>query len=147
MGKQKTAGTGSFISELFQTGFYKASQGRVARQATLTSIVVIVALGGWSWVNNFVSYGAGVQYAVPGAIVLIGFWLAFRLVNYPPFADFLIAVGAEMNKVSWPSKPELVRASIVVIFVIFALAALLFVYDLGWLKLFQALGVVYVEGK
>jgi preprotein translocase subunit SecE len=39
-----------------------------------------------------------------------------------------------MNKVSWPSRHELFRASVVVILVIFFLAALLFGYDvlLAW---------------
>jgi len=40
--------------------------------------------------------------------------------------DFLIAVEAEMNKVSWPSRAELVRSAAVVIFVIFLLATVLF---------------------
>ena len=40
----------------------------------------------------------------------------------PGFADFLIAVEAEMNKVSWPSRGELFRASIVVLVMIFVLA-------------------------
>ena len=35
-----------------------------------------------------------------------------------------------MNKVSWPSRGELFRASVVVIVVIFFLAAILFAYDL-----------------
>jgi preprotein translocase subunit SecE len=35
-----------------------------------------------------------------------------------------------MNKVSWPSRVELFRASMVVMVVIFFLAALLFMYDL-----------------
>ena len=39
----------------------------------------------------------------------------FRLVNLPKFADFLIAVEAEMNKVSWPTRTELFRSSVVVI--------------------------------
>jgi preprotein translocase subunit SecE len=47
----------------------------------------------------------------------------------PTFADFLISVEGEMNKVSWPSRSELFRASLVVILVIFFLAALLFGYD------------------
>jgi preprotein translocase subunit SecE len=47
----------------------------------------------------------------------------------PTFADFLISVEGEMNKVSWPSRSELFRASLVVILVIFFLAALLFAYD------------------
>jgi preprotein translocase subunit SecE len=51
------------------------------------------------------------------------------VVNIPSFADFLISVEGEMNKVSWPSRGELFRASVVVILVIFFLAFLLFAYD------------------
>ncbi len=61
--------------------------------------------------------------------MLLGAWAAFRVVNIPAFADFLISVEGEMNKVSWPSRGELFRASVVVILVIFFLAALLFLYD------------------
>ena len=42
-------------------------------------------------------------------------WLIFRLVQYPPFVDFLIATEAEMNKVSWTSRAELNRATAVVL--------------------------------
>ena len=49
-------------------------------------------------------------------------WICYRLVNFPGFADFLIAVEAEMNKVSWPTRTELFRASMVVLFLIFSLA-------------------------
>jgi preprotein translocase subunit SecE len=59
----------------------------------------------------------------------IGVWASFRVVNIPAFADFLISVEGEMNKVSWPSRGELFRASVVVILVIFFLAFLLFAYD------------------
>ena len=34
------------------------------------------------------------------------------VVNLPVFADFLIAVEAEMNKVSWPTRGELFRGSV-----------------------------------
>jgi preprotein translocase subunit SecE len=63
------------------------------------------------------------------------------VVNWPRFADFLIAVEAEMNKVTWPSKDELVRASIVVMFTIFFLAMALFVFDIVWQAFFNAIGV------
>jgi preprotein translocase subunit SecE len=59
----------------------------------------------------------------------LGGWAAFRIVNIPRFADFLISVEAEMNKVSWPNRNELWRASVVVIVVIFLLTAILFGYD------------------
>jgi preprotein translocase subunit SecE len=60
-------------------------------------------------------------------------------VNFPRFADFLIAVEAEMNKVSWPTRGELVRSSLVVLFTIFALAAVLFGFDAVWNAIFRDL--------
>jgi preprotein translocase subunit SecE len=69
---------------------------------------------------------------VPLIVLVGGLWASFRVVQMPNFADFLISVEAEMNKVSWPSRSELVRASMVVILMIFILAAVLFCYDLAW---------------
>ena len=57
------------------------------------------------------------------ALGAVGIWFGYRIVNYSVFADFLIAVEAEMNKVSWPTRRELWNASVVVMFVIFAMAA------------------------
>ena len=68
----------------------------------------------------------------PILIALFGSWLGYRLVNLPRFADFLIAVEAEMSKVSWPSRGELFRSSLVVICVIIILAVSLFSFDLIW---------------
>lgn len=81
-------------------------------------------------------------YIVGGVIVLLGIWLAFRIVNMPRVAEFLIAVEAEMVKVSWPSKREVYVTTIVVITVMLILAVLLAVYDLTWRYLFQAIGVL-----
>jgi preprotein translocase subunit SecE len=77
-------------------------------------------------------------------LVLLGLWVAFRIVNVPRFADFLISVEAEMNKVSWPSKTELWRATAVVIFVIFALSFILFMFDAIWSFLFKLLQIRYL---
>ena len=70
-------------------------------------------------------------------------WASYRVVNVPAFADFLIAVEAEMNKVSWPTRGELFRASMVVLILIFALAFVLAGFDMFWkVLLFRlALGV------
>ena len=62
-------------------------------------------------------------------LAVVGVWAAFRSVNWPAFADFLIAVEAEMNKVSWPLRGELFRSSAVVIFTIFAIGIVLFGFD------------------
>ncbi len=87
-------------------------------------------------------FGIAVQFGVPAALLVSGLWCVYRLVNVPAFADFLIAVEAEMNKVSWPTRPELVRASIVVLITIFSLATILYSYDAFWRSLFQWTGII-----
>lgn len=119
------------VRELFSLGLYKRSQGRIARQATFAALALIVVLGAWSFSSYFSGQDNVLRYYIPLAMVAIGLWASFRVVQIPAFADFLISVEGEMNKVSWPSRGELFRASVVVILVIFFLAALLFGYD--WL--------------
>lgn len=144
MAKTKAAEGGSLIQEMFQAGLYKRAQGRVARQVTFAAVAIAVALGSWSlmqWLSVWLPSGwDSLQYAIPGALLVLGCWIAYRIVNYPQFADFLIAVEAEMAKVSWPSRAELIRSSIVVIVVIFVLAAVLFSYDVVWNWIFTKLG-------
>ena len=78
-----------------------------------------------------------------GILLIVGLWLGFRIVNLPTFADFLIAVEAEMNKVSWPSRTELIRASMVVIVLMFGLTIVLFTYDITLTLFLHTIGVVY----
>ncbi len=119
------------MQEFFQLGVYKKSQGRIARQVTCAVVWAAAAILAW---RIWITLGAGShwRYLICGVTLLVGLWIGYRLVNIPQFADFLIAVEAEMNKVSWPSRDELIRSSVVVIFVIFLLAAVLFGYDLVW---------------
>ena len=74
----------------------------------------------------------GWNIGIPLGVMVLGLWFSFRIVHLPRFADFLIAVEAEMNKVSWPSTTELIKSSLVVIIVIFLLTGILFGYDLLW---------------
>ena len=115
------------IAGMFNASRYKRSQGRVARQLTLAAMAAMVAVGAWQL--NSVGGTYVQQYVTPWVGLAMGWWASFRMVNLPKFADFLISVEAEMNKVSWPDRSELWRASLVVIIVIFFLAALLFTYD------------------
>ena len=85
------------------------------------------------------------QFFVPALLVVAGGWLIFRLVNLPSFADFLIAVEAEMNKVSWPMRGELFRSSLVVILLILFLGLVLFGYDVFWRSLLNLLQIVDVS--
>lgn len=115
------------IAGMFNASRYKRSQGKVARQLTFAAMALAVAAGAWKL--NARSVDDVGRYVIPMVVLALGWWAGFRLVNLPRFADFLISVEAEMNKVSWPSRAELWRASVVVIVVIFFLATTLFVYD------------------
>lgn len=151
MNKEKTmTASSSFLHDLFQIGVYKRSQGRIVRQATFAALFLVVLLGAWRVstlfdTNRDASWYlfSSIEYIVPAIILFAGLWLSYRVVNYPPFADFLISVEAEMNKVSWPSKTELIRNSMVVIFLMFFLAFLLYGFDLAWQILFTSIGVLY----
>jgi preprotein translocase subunit SecE len=120
---------GAYLQELVSFRLYKRNQGRIARQATFGALALIIALGGWSLSTYYSDQNNVWRYYVPLALVAVGIWASFRVVQMPAFADFLISVEGEMNKVSWPSRSELFRASLVVILVIFFLAGLLFGYD------------------
>lgn len=135
------------IAGIFTASRYKRNQGKVARQATFFAILAVFAVGAWTMsdgaTREFGEYFVPPQmrdainpeivakYVLPAAIVALGAWVAFRIVNIPRFAEFLISVENEMGKVSWPSRQELFRASMVVIVVIFLLTAILLGYDLA----------------
>ncbi len=130
----------AIFQELIRAGLYKRSQGRITRQATFASLAIVIALGMLRLMQTLeASYPQYPQlrFILPGVLFAIGCWVSYRLVNYPSFADFLIAVEAEMNKVSWPTRNELIRSSLVVLIVIFVLAAVLFLFDAFWSFVFR----------
>jgi len=146
---------GAFFQELLNVGIYKRSQGRITRQVTFGAMALIFAIGFYrmfqilllrntndSWQVTKSLMETGMAYWLPGILVLICWWISYRLVNMPNFADFLIAVEAELNKVSWPTRTELVRSSIVVLVCLLLLAGVIFGFDLIWKAIFTWIGVL-----
>lgn len=133
----------SWMSTFFRTGLYKKTQGRIARQITFFALAIVFIIAAWRMTleTSIAGMFTGAEFAFGGVVLVLGLWCSFRLVNMPRFADFLIAVEAEMNKVSWPTRQELIRSSIVVIFIIFFMAALLYGFDLIWEQLFRILKI------
>lgn len=134
------------MQELFASGLYKRNQGKMVRQITAVVIFAVAGVSAWRAHDLFIAPQLGdsnrlIGYLIALALAAVGCWIGYRLVNWPRFADFLISVEAELNKVSWPTQRELVRASIVVIFTILFLSAILFAYDALWKFLFGALGI------
>ncbi len=148
--KNSVMTTRPLMQELFASGLYKRNQGRMVRQITCLTIWVVVTVAAWRfhdlflsrWLNKWLETDSlALSYILATGLGAVGIWFGYRLVNWPKFADFLISVEAELNKVSWPTKRELVRAALVVIFTILFMSAILFMYDALWKFVFGALGI------
>lgn len=142
----------------FQTGAYKPTQGRLIRRLTMLSVLALIAAGfihywpsiqrgmtgEWSWNLPFDRY---IPIHMPGltisTIVALGtLWLVYRAVNTPRFADFLIATSAEMQKVSWSTRAQIIRDTTVVLVVTALLSAYLLLMDLFWVVVLRFFGVL-----
>ncbi len=145
----------------FHLNSFKATQGLKLRRYTLVGILIVGWTGAWSLYDNR-TFGIGDQtitvpfyekaiailsskeYTIPFLIALVTAWFAWRLVNVPQFADFLIATEAEMNKVSWSTRKKLVQDTIVVLVTVVLLTTFLLLVDLfwGWLLSREFVGVL-----
>jgi preprotein translocase SecE subunit len=145
----------------FHTFNYKRTQGVRARRYTMIGLLIVGMTGVWS-AYQAQTFGAGpwtlrmpfelptitpltdLEYAVPLLLAVAVFWLAWRAVNMPTFADFLVATEAEMNKVSWSSRRRLFQDTIVVLVTCALLTVFLLVVDLfwGWLLSQRFIGVL-----
>ena len=137
----------SFLSEIFAAGLYKKTQGRVVRQVTAAVIALLAVAAAYrlySYLTTAYDRSPEESLIYAAITAVVGLWLAFRVVNWPRFADFLINVEIEMSKVSWASWDYLVRATIVVVTVMFLIGAMLFVYDLMWKTIFEAINFIEV---
>jgi preprotein translocase subunit SecE len=136
--------SGFWVSFLSPT-IYKRTQGKRVRQTTAGLIIVWTLYGCYTLANGpLMDYSREVRLAIPAAVGLILSWMAYRAVNFPQFADFLIAVEVEMKKISWPSLQRCFRAGAVVIVTMFFMAAMLFLYDQLWMRFFVWIGVLKI---
>ena len=137
------------FSELFQELIsakrYKIALGRYVRYMTMFAIWIIFFTGAYKFYTTIDFYFFAhlqIRALCALAIALFGLWLGFRLIHYARFADFLISVEAEMMKVSWPSNSEVYTSTIVVLVMFAILAVIILMYDLIWVTLFRAIGVM-----
>lgn len=132
-----------FWPSMLAAGLYKKNQGRLTRQLTAGAILVAVVLGAWAMTQTVLAdVQPQARMGIAGGVLLLGAWFAYRIVNYPVFADFLIDVEGELAKVSWPSRDELKRATVVVLVTMFLLSFVLFAYDLTWQWALRTIGIL-----
>jgi preprotein translocase subunit SecE len=152
--KPGKAGTGArrpgvfaqFLANLVHTGLYKPMQGRHARLYTGLGLGLIVLAGAYQVSQASLEYAPLLRFGLPVAFAAILGWIVLRLIHFPPFADFLIATEAEMNKVSWTTKDDLIRATTVVLTSVVMMALFLFIVDRLWTLILQLIGVLQFGG-
>ena len=83
-----------------------------------------------------------ISLGVCAAVLAGAALLAWRLMNKPEHADFLIATDSEMKKVNWTSRRELIGSTKVVILFMFLIAAILFLIDILFGYVFYAINVL-----
>lgn len=118
---------------------YKRGQGKYTRLGSAFGTGIVVGLGCFALYKKLQASDPGlwVETMVPaGLFAALGF-LIFWLSNKPAVADFLIASEGEMKKVSWSSRKEVAVSTFIVIVVVFLMAALLGIADLGFLFFFR----------
>lgn len=121
---------------------YKRGQAKNTRLWTAISVFVVGAYGCFvlhqklSAMNNI-----WVETLLPfGLCAILGGVIAW-LMNKPSVADFLISSEGEIKKVSWSTRKEIVSSTSVVIFVMLAVSIFLYVVDMGFVTLFDAIGL------
>jgi preprotein translocase SecE subunit len=151
----------------FSSARYMGSQGMRVRRGTMLGILLLAAAGIYSlyshgtlvtaarnWIvripftqDQYVWLLPDVQFTVPLLLAAASLWLAYRVVNLPIFADFLIATEAEINKVSWGTRRSVIQDTVVVLVTVLLLTVFLFVMDLawGWLLSSRVVNVLRVE--
>ncbi|TWT59399.1 preprotein translocase subunit SecE [Rubinisphaera italica] len=141
----KSKSSSGLLAEMFSASLYKRAQGQQVRQVTGLAIAAVFIVAAWTMKINLLSgLDPNLQLIIPTVTGALGCWFAYRIVNYPRAADFLISVQGEMEKVSWPTWPQLWRATIVVLVVMVFLAVSLFAFDVIWQFVFTQVGFLKV---
>jgi len=123
---------------------YKKGQGKYVRLGTASAIGLLVILG-IIWVQHeFLALSPKYVQAITALVIAaVGGWLSFYIVNKPKYVDFMILTESEMNKVVWPSSAAVIRVTRLLILIMFVLAFLLYLVDIGFLTFFQAIKVIH----
>lgn len=115
---------------------YKAGQGERVRNGLALIAGILLCFGCYSlysYLSGFPSlernftkaFGEDVainwSMLISAAVFLGGSVVLYRLYNRPTIADFLIETEAELHKVTWSTKREVINHSIVVIVTVIVL--------------------------
>ncbi len=125
---------------------YKPGQGYWTRMLSAVGLGTLLLAGiGWVWRELEVIQGENRIYiqagVAVGLLVVLGA-LSYYLLNKPRVVDFMIATEAEMRKVNWPSRREVIGSTWVVVCGTLMMAVLLLVVDIFFVWFFTKIYVL-----
>ncbi|QNN20737.1 preprotein translocase subunit SecE [Planctomycetales bacterium ZRK34] len=129
---------------------YKPGQGYWTRMLSAIGGGILVVAGAL-WLKQKLEifqweYGVFVQWGAALAVIAIFAPLIYRWVGSKPrTCDFMIATDGEMKKVAWPSRKEVIGSTLVVIWCVVLLSALLFLADVFFSTFFKWINVLDVS--
>lgn len=130
---------------LFQSNVYRGNQGRLIRRLAffiLVSCAILASQRVYLAINQ--SFDFISVTAVAFATVATFAWVAYRLTQYQPLADFLIDVQQESIKVSWCTLQELRRTTGVILAAMVIFSVYLFACDVTWQFILRSLSVLRI---
>lgn len=110
---------------------YKSGQGVIARVTAAVLLGALTLYGFWRFYQIYNGVSLVHTIAFAGGDLILGVGLIWYFTNTPRMAEHLIEAEIELKKVVWPSQPEIVRATGIVLAVMVIMGAILFVADLG----------------
>ncbi|MEX0777469.1 MAG: preprotein translocase subunit SecE [Phycisphaeraceae bacterium] len=125
---------------------YKPGQGKWTRICTavgaglLTLAMIYWIVGELQGIHS--EHRGTIQAIVGLGILLIVAGVLWWLLNKPRIVEFMIATEAEMRKVNWPTRREVIGSTWVVICGTFLMASLIFVLDIFFAELFINLRIL-----
>jgi len=126
--------------------YHKPNQGYWTRTLSLLGSMVLI-IAGALWVQTELTVlksenAIYIQWGVAAALILVLGGLVIWLLNKPKVVDFMIATEAEMKKVNWPTRRDIIASTWVVICGTFLMAAMLGGVDVVFFYLFQKAGIL-----
>ena len=146
----------------FHANQFKPNQGLRVRRGTAIGLLLTGVFGIITMIQHHALSSGHWQVDIPGTnlmvpimfkvnmtlvvtlLVALG-WFSWRVVNWPAFADFLIATEAEVNKVSWTTRKRLVQDTVVVLVTVFLMTVFLFLVDIFWIKALRVVEVLNID--
>ena len=127
---------------------YKKNQGRPTRQIALCAVVAILSWFLIQVASLFWKKQSGLPWLGMTVLAIgVSAFLSVVLLNRPKWADFLISVQQEIDRVTWPSMLEVKRATIVVLFLLASMSVLIFGFDLVWQWVFELIGFLQISKR